>query len=96
MLSKDYVKTKVTSLLPVDSDLYTTQLDILVQGAMSKLRNEGIDSRYIEEGEANALDYCICVSYQIAIDLDANADQNRLMQQYITRVNTLRTSLINV
>lgn len=94
MLSKDYVIGKVSSLLPIDSDLYINQVDILVDGAMSKLKNEGIDCDLIEEDTPSALDYCICASYQVAMDIDAEVDHSRLMQQYITRVNTLRTSLI--
>lgn len=94
MLSKEYIKSKVVALLPIDSEMYASQLDILVEGAMSKLKNEGVDSNFINEGDSNALDFCICVSYQVAMDIDADADHQRLMQQYTTRVNTLRTSLI--
>lgn len=93
MLTISYVKENVLKLLPVDSDLYSEQLDILVAGAMSKLKNEGIDVSKIGEGSTKALDYCICVSYQVAMDIDADVDHARLMQQYITRVNTLRTSI---
>lgn len=93
MLTSTFVKNKVIKLLPIDSDLYSDQLEILVKGAMSKLKNEGVDASVINETDDNALDYCICVSYQLAIDLDADADVERLMKQYITRVNTLRLAL---
>lgn len=94
MLSKDYVINKVISLLPIDSNSYNEQVDILVQGAMSKLKSEGVDSIYIEEDDSNALDYCVCVAYQVSMDIDADVDYERLAKQYVTRVNTLRTNLI--
>lgn len=93
MLSKEFVIEKVTSLLPIDSDLYDRQVDILVYSAMSKLKEEGVDSSLLNEEDDRALDYCVCVSYQVALDLDANANFEKTMQQYITRVNTLRTSM---
>lgn len=92
MLTNGYVKDKVVSLLPIDSDMYSDQLDILVAGAISKLLNEGIPNNFTE-GDNNALDYCICVAYQVALDLDLDLDINRLEKQYITRVNTLRLSI---
>lgn len=94
MLSKDYIIDKVVSLLPIDSETYAKQVDILVDGAMSKLKSEGVDSIYIEEDSSQALDYCVCVSYQVSMDIDADVDYERVMKQYVTRVNTLRTSLI--
>lgn len=96
MITKEYVKANVLKLLPIDSELYEDKVDILVDGAMNKLKNEGVDSINIDSDTSASLDYCICVSYQVAMDIDADVDHARLMQQYITRVNTLRTSLINV
>lgn len=95
MLSNEYIRDKVVTLLPIDSDMYEAQLDILVGGAISKLLNEGIINDFTE-GENNALDYCVCVAYQVALDLDLDLDIARLEKQYITRVNTLRLSLLNV
>ena len=96
MLSVDYVKQNVIKLLPIDSNLYDEQLDILVASSMNKLVNEGVDFNLIDEDTSVAMDYIVCCSYQIAMDLDMDVDGNRMNQQYITRVNTLRTSLINV
>ena len=92
MLTNGYIKDKVIALLPIDSDMYNTQLDILVGGAISKLLNEGLPNNF-NEGDNNALDYCICVAYQVALDLDLDLDISRLEKQYITRVNTLRMAL---
>lgn len=93
MLSNDYIKSKVIALLPIDSELYADQLDILVGGAVNKLLNEGIDSSTLNEGTNVAFDYCICVAYQVACDMDADVDIARMHNMYISRVNTLRTSL---
>lgn len=95
MLSNEYIRDKVVKLLPIDSDMYESQLDILVGGAISKLKNEGIPNEFTE-GQDNALDFCICVAYQVALDLDLDLDISRLEKQYLTRVNTLRLSVINV
>ena len=96
MLDKNYIKEKVVSLLPIDSTMYNDQIDILVGGAISKLKNEGIDNVVIDEDSNQSDDYCICCAYQVAVDLDLDLDINRLEKMYLTRVNTLRTSLINV
>lgn len=92
MLSNDYIIDKVTKLLPIDSFTYQDQLEILVGGAINKLKNEGIQNIY-EEGSNEGYDYVICVCYQVACDLDLDVDLNRLQKQYITRANTLRCSI---
>lgn len=92
MISNDYVKSQVIKLLPIDSNLYADQIDILIGGAMNKLKNEGINTDNIDEGTNVAFDYCICCSYQVALDMDADIDIERMYRQYISRVNTLRTN----
>lgn len=92
MLSNEYIIDNVTKLLPIDATAYDDQLNILVGGAVSKLMNEGIDNIF-DEGENLAFDYIICVSYQVASDLDLDVDLARLRSQYITRANTLRTCI---
>lgn len=92
MLTNEYIKEKVVALLPIDSDMYAEQVDILLGGAINKLFNEGIPNEFTE-GDNSALDYCICIAYQVALDLDLDLDIGRLEKQYITRVNTLRLSL---
>ena len=89
MLSNEYIIENVTKLLPIDSSAYEDQMTILVGGAVNKLKNEGIDNIFVE-GTNLAFDYIICVSYQVASDLDLDVDLARLRSQYITRVNTLR------
>ena len=96
MITRGFVTDKVIRLLPIDSDLYVEQLDVLIASAMSKLKEEGVDYAKIEEYDDRALSYCVCIAYQLALDMDVGIDYNRLMQQYITRVNTLRTSLIRI
>lgn len=90
MLSTDYLVTKMKALLPIYSDEYDDQLAIVVSGAVSKLTSEGVPNVFTE-GSDQANDYILCVSYQTALDMDFGIDYNRLMEQYITRVNTLRT-----
>lgn len=96
MIDINYVKENVIKLLPIDSSLYADSLDILIGGAMNKLANEGINADVIDADTNCALDYIVCCSYQVLMDLDADIDAERMTRQYITRVNTLRTSLINV
>lgn len=93
MLTNDFVKSQVIKLLPIDSNLYADQVDILVGGAMNKLKNEGINTESICEGTNASFDYCICCAYQVAIDIDADIDMDRLYKMYISRVNTLRTCI---
>lgn len=96
MLSVDYVKENVIKLLPIDSSLYDDQIEILVTASMNRLMNEGVDFNKIDEESSTALDYVVCCSYQVAMDIDMDVDTARMTQQYITRVNTLRTALIDV
>lgn len=91
-MTKDYITQKVVSLLPIDSEMYTEQLDVLVGGAMNKLNNEGVPNLFSETDDG-AMDYIICVAYQVAMDLDLDLDLARMSTQYTTRVNTLRMSL---
>lgn len=105
VLTADVVKTRVIEILPIsDSTLYSPQLNILVRGAISKLRNEGVDinakdkeNNYIFTDDTDcylADDYCICVGYQIMKDIDFDSTAtNYLTEQYITRVNTIRCSV---
>lgn len=92
MLKRDYITDVVVNLLPIDSDMYAKQLEILVGGAMSKLENEGVPNAF-SPCDNSALDYCICVAYQVALDLDLDIDIDRMYRQYLTRVNTLRMSI---
>ena len=90
MLKNDYIINNVMKLLPIDSALYEDQIKILVGGAINKLKNEGVENSF-EKDTNEAFDYIICLSYQIAMDLDLDIDLERMKKQYISRVNTLRT-----
>lgn len=89
----DQIIADVKSVLPIyDTDLYDRQLAILVQGAMNKLKNEGVEN-FFEYNTFRYFDYITCIRYQVALDMDLDIDMERLKEQYITRVNTLRCSL---
>ena len=90
----DQIVSDVKSVLPIyeDTDLYDTQLMILVSGAISKLESEGVRNIFEPQTEAY-YDYITCLRYQVASDMDLDIDLTRMKEQYITRVNTLRCSL---
>lgn len=88
VLTKEVVKAKVLDILPVvDAETMDNMLDILVGGAISKLRREGvpINAKYPngepyftdgtgtneEVSQENGNDYVICVSYQVLKDMDS-------------------------
>lgn len=91
-LTDAFIEDNVKELLPINSNVYNTQLDILVKGAKSKLKNEGVDNVFNQSDDV-AMDYIICIAYQVAKDMDFDMDFNKTNEQYITRVNTLRTYL---
>lgn len=104
VLSREYIKTHIIDILPIaDSDLYIGQLDILIGGAINKLKNEGVhidaqdkEGNYFfteEEDNYQTDDYMICVAYQVLKDMDYDVDMNFMTEQYITRVNTLRCNI---
>lgn len=102
VLSVDYIKTNAFALLPIEDEaLYDTQIEILINAAISKLKNEGLDINAVDkngdylfaEGSPLGYDYIMCVAYQIMKDIDYDADMSFLTEQYITRVNTIRCSL---
>ena len=98
-LTRDYIKSQVKKILPIgETDIYDDQLDILVGGAVSKLISEGLDNAAQADGEDlfteggdRSYDYIICVAYQCLKDMDLDVDVNFLTEQYITRINTLRS-----
>lgn len=93
MLSNSYITNKVKVLLGIeDTTLYDARLEMLVGGAISKLENEGIENDF-DEGSNLAFDYLICLSYQVALDLNLDIDLQTFYVQYITRVNELRCSI---
>lgn len=88
----DQIIADVKKVLPIyNTSLYNDQLTILVGGAMNKLANEGIDNQY-DYQSPQYYDYVTCIRYSVAMDMDLDIDINRIQAQYLTRVNTLRTS----
>lgn len=80
----------VKQVLPIyDTTLYDVELNMLVQGAMNKLENEGVENKFDYQTPAY-YDYITCIRYQVACDMDLDIDIERLKAQYVTRVNTLR------
>lgn len=101
MLSTNYLMEKTKVLLGIDdTDLYDERLDILIGGAINKLANEGVanDDRFADGTDEEPLsdlskDYLVCISYQVALDLNLDIDLQTFYVQYITRVNELRCSI---
>lgn len=93
-LSIEYVTPKIKTLLNIDdTTIYDDKLGLLIAGAFSKLKNEGVPNVFEEDESEITIDYIICLSYQIANDMDMDIDLNRLLSMYLTRVNTLRIGL---
>lgn len=98
MLSNSYLQSKVKILLGIeDTTLYDARLEMLVGGAVAKLEGEGVENDFTQPTGNNpldnlAMDYLICISYQVALDLNLDIDLQTFYVQYITRVNTLRCS----
>lgn len=89
----DQIIFDVKSVLPIaDTDMYDTQLNILVNASISKLEDEGIPNVF-EYESSDYYNYLTCVRYQVACDLDLDIDIEKLEKLYITRANTLRCSL---
>lgn len=97
MLSEDYLLEKCKILLGIDdTDMYDARLDLLIGGAINKLDIEGVPNSFeLKDGEATPLikDYLVCISYQLALDLNLDVDLQTFYVQYLTRVNQLRCSL---
>lgn len=101
VITYDFILPKIKTLLPFIEEgdtFYDNQLTILIKGAISKLRGEGVDINatlkngdYIfTEDNYQSDDYIICLAYQVLKDMDFDTDYNFMTEQYITRVNTLR------
>lgn len=94
-----YVMAQVKQILPLgDTEIYDDKLYILIGGAISKLRTEGVDieakdrdgNYFFTEDSHMSFDYCICIAYQVMKDMDFDVDMNFMTEQYITRIGTLR------
>lgn len=89
----DQLVNDVKQVLPIyDTTLYDAELNIIVQGAIHKMEIEGVPNEFDYQTPAY-YDYLTCLRYQVASDMDLDIDIDRLKQQYITRLNTLRCSL---
>ena len=101
MLSNEYLIGKIEQILPIFIDTYSSeeakqklndQLTIYVSGAVNKLENEGVPNMF-DVDTPQAFDYVMCLSYQVAMDMDFDVDFDLLMSKYLTRVNTLRCAI---
>lgn len=96
-LQVETILAKIKQILPIgNTNIYDEQLITLIKASMSKLKSEGVENKYKEptsqeQLEDEACDYITCIAYQVARDMDFELDSTRLDEQYITRVNTLRT-----
>lgn len=97
-LQVNTILAKLKQILPIgNTNVYDEQLEILIRSSISKLNSEGVENIYDEPTEEKpnladeACDYIVCIAYQVAKDMDFEIDSSRLDEQYITRVNTLRT-----
>lgn len=98
MLSNEYLMEQSKVLLGIDdTEMYDARLKLLIGGAINKLANEGIanDDNFADGTEEEPLsdlsmNYLICISYQLALDLNLDIDLQTFYVQYITRVNQLR------
>lgn len=89
----DQIIADVKTVLPIyDTSLYDADLNIIVNGAVAKLKDEGVDNVF-DYQTPDYYNYLTCVRYQVASDMDLDIDLERMKAQYITRVNTLRCSL---
>lgn len=89
----DQIINDVKTVLPIyDTSLYDADLNIIVNGAIAKLNDEGV-ANVFEYGTPDYFNYLTCLRYQVASDMDLDIDLERMKAQYITRVNTLRCSL---
>lgn len=83
----------VKKVLPIyNASFYDDELLVLVNGAISKIKSEGIDNVF-EYQSPLYYDYVTCIRYQVAMDMDMDVDVERLNLQYLARVNTLRCTL---
>lgn len=76
-----------------DTNFYDDKLNIYIPAAFNKLQNEGVPNEIITVGNNLFFDYVMCLSYQVAQDMQMDIDEQRIKAQYITRVNILRSSI---
>ena len=92
-LRTTYMISQLKEILPIDNiNAYDNQLNILISGAIAKLENEGVPNIFNEDTN-EGYNYIVCLGYQVAKDMDFEIDMNRLEEQYITRVNGLRSKI---
>lgn len=86
----DQIIADVKKVLPIaNTTLYNDELLVLVNGAMNKIKCEGVENLFEYQTPAY-YDYVTCIRYQVAMDMDLDIDVERLQLQYLARVNTLR------
>ena len=82
---------KVKSFLDIETSAYDSKLSMLVSGAKGKLTSEGVT---IPEVDHEMFDsYAICVSCQVAKELDLDVDFDKLDRLYMQRIIPLKELL---
>lgn len=90
----EQIKEDVVKVLSIDdTNAYDNQLEVTIKGAMGKLENEGVDNIFPYQSN-DYYNYCMCIAYQVACDMDFDADEEILRIQYLARVNSLRLKCI--
>lgn len=85
---------KVKELLEIQFNDFDARLEILIPASMSKLDNEGVTYLKIDTTKEFLFnDYVLCITTQIAQELDLGIDIANLIRQYNNRVTTLREAL---
>lgn len=95
MLTDEFILEKTKQILDYDdTTAFDEKLRVLIQGAIGKLENEGVKNIYSEESVEiyKAIDYVICVVYQVAVDGQLDIDYEKLSRMYASRVISLRCS----
>ncbi|MEG0093157.1 MAG: hypothetical protein RR945_02125 [Erysipelotrichaceae bacterium] len=95
MLSDEFILEKIKLILEYDdTEAFDEKLKVLIQGTIGKLENEGVKNIYNEKSEDvyKAVDYVVCIAYQVAVDGQLDIDYDKLNRMYTSRVISLRCS----
>ena len=90
----DYLIELVKTYLDIQTTAYDMKIMMLTSAAKSKLKNEGIP--YFEKTAENNdiyMDYAVCISCQVAKDLDIDVDLDKLDRLYLQRLIPLKEAV---
>lgn len=72
-----------------DTELFDNKLsNLLIPASIVKLQIEGV--KEIETTNEYYSFYCICVAYNVALNMNLDINQSTLQRLYLTSVNSLR------